>query len=306
MGYRPNYIAKGLRARKSNIIGIIADDITMGASNEIISSIMEVCEREGYHAMIQNLRFYSRWGSSWKDENGEYAAAFNEAFSELLAIKVDGIIMVAGHARQINVFPKNLSAPVVMAYGYTETEEIPCVVLDDETAGYEMTNYLISMGHKKIGVIGGEANNMHVQKRVLGYQRALYENGVPYNPDWIRYGKFSGWFGYEAAGKLIEDGVTAIFCLTDFIAGGVYRYLAENEMTAGKDISVAGFNNEGEWVELSIPGLTTMKLPLTEIGKETIRLLLEKIEGEETTRDKKVEVPIHCDFVFRDSVKEVG
>lgn len=306
-GYQTNYIAKGLRTQKTQIIGIIADDITMNASSEIISSIMEECEQKGYHTMIQNLRFYSRWGTAWKDGEESYTAALHAAFRELAAIKVDGIIFVASHARVINSFPKELPVPVVMAYGYTDTAQIPCVVVDDERAGYEMTEYLLSMGHRRIGVISGRADNIHAQKRVRGYQRALFDHGVPCNLDWIRYGEWGGWLGYEMAGGLIDGGVTALFCLTDAMAFGAYRYLAEAGLRPGEDISVAGFNDENEWAELMRPGLTTMRLPFEKIGKETIGILMDALREEpgEQMPGKKTEIAVPCAFVQRDSVKRI-
>ena len=133
------------------------------------------------------------------------------------------MIYVAGHERYVRCFPEDFSIPAVMTYAYEKSEKVPSVVLDDEKGGYEMARYLISMGHRKIGVIGGRADNIHTQKRLVGYQRALFESQVFFDPDLVCYGNWDrdsnllyvgsdGWRGLRLSCGAWDAGGKGYFC----------------------------------------------------------------------------------------------
>jgi len=300
MGYQPNYVAQGLRRQKTHTIGIIADEISLFSTPKMIESIMEYSEKRGYRTVVQNLRLFGRWRDAWYNQDELYRSVLEPALNELLSIKVEGVIYVASHAHVIRCFPKDFPIPVVLAYAYMD--KVPCVVIDDEKGSYDMTKYLISMGHKRIGIIGGLADNIHTQKRLLGYQRALFEEGILYNPSWISYGTWERRSGYEQAKKLIQQDITAIFCFADHMAGGVYDYLEEHNLKVGEDISVTGFDNQ-EISEYFRPALTTMNIPLYEIGNKAAKVLLSMVEDGEPEENQIREMLMPCQLVIRDSVK---
>ena len=307
MGYQPNYIAQGLRNSKTHTIGIIAEDIAQFTTPGMIESIMEYFEEKGYRTIVQNLRMYARWQDSWYHNDEKYHSVFDPALQELMSVKVDGIIYVAGHARIIKCFPEDFQIPAVMAYAYTDSKEVPSIAIDDVKSAYDVVKHLLDMGHRKIGVIGGFSDNIHTQKRLLGYQKALFESQVLFEPDLVCYGNFERSTGYEESGKLIDAGVTAVFCMTDRIAGGVYDRIEERGLVVGKDISVAGFDNQ-DIAEYFRPALTTTALPLHEIGYRSAKMLLEKIEkgsAEEEEDGKVTEVLRPCEILCRNSVCEV-
>lgn len=300
MGYQPNYIAQGLRNKKTKTIGIIAEDIAQFTTPGMIESIMEYCESKGYRTIVQNLRLYARWNDKWYHKDKEYHSIFDPALQELLSVKVDGIIYIAGHARLIHCFPENMQIPAVMAYAYSENKAVPSIVIDDEKSAYEVVKHLLDMGHRRIGVIGGEQNNIHTQKRLLGYQNALFDARVFFEPQLVRYGNFERACGYQQAGQLIDAGVTAIFCMTDRIAGGVYDCLEERGLVVGKDISVVGFDDQ-EIAQYFRPQLTTTKLPLREIGYQSAKILIDQIEKTEGA-EELTEIFVPCEMQYRNSV----
>lgn len=311
-GYQPDYIAQGLRNRKTRMIGIIAEDIAQFSTPVIVEGIMAYCEEKGYRTMMQNLRLYARWHDSWFDNDRAYHSVLDPAMQELMSIKVDGVVYVAGHARIIRCFPEGFPIPAVMAYAYAKSPRIPSVVIDDEKGSYDMVKYLISMGHRKIGVIGGRADNIHTQKRLLGYQRALFEENLLFNPGLVCYGTWERQSGYDIADSLVKEGVTAIFCLADRMAGGVYDYFDEFGIKVGEDISVTGFDNQ-DIAEYFRPSLTTMDIPLQEIGHMAAKSLMDKVDIGETEQeteaeaeDEVIETIIPCSLVVRDSVRKLG
>lgn len=304
MGYQPNYIAQGLRNSKTRTIGIIAEDIAQFTTPGIIEGIMEYCEDKGYRTVVQNLRLYARWEDKWYNNDDAYHSILDPVLQEFLSVKVDGIIYIAGHARIVQAFPSNFSVPAVMAYAYSDSPDIPSVGIDDEKSAYELVKYLLDMGHRRIGIIGGLSGNIHTQKRLLGYQKALFDAKVLYEPALVRYGDFERETGYREAKVLIDAGVSAIFCMTDRAAGGVYDYLEEVGMGVGKDISVVGFDNQ-DIAAYFRPGLTTTRLPLSEVGytsAETLLSMIAETEEEKEKRPQNVEILIPCEFQLRKSV----
>ena len=101
-------------------------------------------------------------------------------------------------------------------------------------------------------------------------------------------------------GYHLVAGVSAIFCMGDQFGGGGYDYLEEHGLKAGKDLAVVGFDNQ-DMAEYFSPPLTTMKLPLREIGKKAAEILLTELEGEEKqTQENEIKIP--CSLVVRGSV----
>lgn len=305
-GYRPNYVAQGLRMQKTNTIAIVAEDISQFTSPQIIESFMEYCEKKGYRVFLQNLRLYGRWADTWYEQEKAYHSILDPVLQEVMAIRADAVMYIAGHARTIRCFDENFPIPAVMAYAYSDSEKVPSVVIDDEYSAYEMTKYLIDNGHKKIGVVGGRIDNIHTQQRLLGYQKALFEANIPYNPDYVYYAKWTRESAYEATRELMKKDISAIFSVSDQMAGGVYDYLYEVGMVIGKDISVVGFDNH-EMAAYFNPKLTTTALPLAQIGRETAKLLLERLEGDKQEDVKEPYIKkIPCTMVIRDSVSNIS
>lgn len=302
-GYHPNYIAQGLRRQKTRMIGIIAEDIAQFTMPEIIDGIMEHCEKRNYRTVVQNLRLYSRWQDTWYSDEKRYRSALDPALRELRSIRVDGVIYVAGHARILHCFPDDFPVPAVMAYAYYDTDEMPSFVLDDEQGAYEMTRYLFSMGHRRIGFVGGLEDNIHAQKRLRGIQRAYCDEKLPFLSSLVCFGGWNREDGYREAGKVISQGVTAVFCMADRIAGGVYDYMGERHLAVGRDISVSGFDNQNIAAYFK-PALTTMELPLKEIGQRSAKALLDRLEAD-SEWDVKGEIGIPCRLVIRESVRKI-
>ncbi|MBD5517032.1 MAG: LacI family transcriptional regulator [Lachnospiraceae bacterium] len=304
-GYQPNYVARGLRKMKTNMIGIIAEDINQFSTPAIMEGIMEYCEEKKYRTMIQNLRLYARWGDRWYENESAYRSVMEPVMREMLSIKVDGLLYVAGHARVIRFFETATQIPAVVAYAYTRSPHTPVVVIDDEKGAYDMTKYLLAMGHRKIGVLAGREDNIHTRNRLRGHQRALSEEKIPYEPGRVFYGDWEKTSGYRLADSLLREGVTAVFCMNDKMAGGLYAYFREHGIRVGEDISVTGFDNQ-ELTEYCDPELTTMQIDLPGIGAKAADILLEILESEAEQKPKDIfEFSVPCQLIERKSVRRI-
>lgn len=303
-GYQPNYFAQGMRKQKTRIIGIVVEDLSEFSTPPMVEAIMAYCEDNNYRTILLNMRLYDKWQDTWYNDDKKLHSVLQPSIQELLSIKVDGIMYVAGHCRVVNCFADDFNIPAIIVYAFSKSDQFTSVVIDDEKGGYDMTRYLIFMGHQKIGVIAGAADNLHTQNRSLGYQRALYEEQILYNPDLIKYGNWKRLSGYMETESLIKDGVTAIFCMNDTMAAGCYDYLYEHDIKVGQDISVVGYDNK-EISEYLRPHLTTNDIRLSEIGKKSAEILLRRIEeGYEEITNSNI-IKIRCKMIVRDSVKRI-
>ncbi len=300
-GYQPNYFAQGMRKQKTQMIGIITEDLNEFSSTPIVEAIMAYCEDYGYRTILINMRMYDKWKNTWYNDEEKLQSVLQSAITEMLSIKVDGIFYVAGHCRVVNCFPEDFSIPAIVVYALSKSPKFTSVVIDDEKGAYDITKYLISMGHEKIGVIGGVADNIHTQNRLMGFQKALYEDQIPYNPGWIYFGDWERKSAAECMKNLVHSGVTAVFCMNDLMAGGAYDCIMSQKLKVGKDISVVGYDNRmiSEYMN---PALTTNEIMFQDIGKKAVEIMLEKLEsGETETGDMEI-IKVPCKMEIRDSV----
>lgn len=302
-GYTPNYVAKGLRTKKTNTIALIAEDISQFTTPLIIEGVVAHCEQAGYRVVMQNLRLYARWSDTWYDQDKAFHSVLDPAIKEVEAVHADGMIYIAGHAREINCFD-HLDIPVVMAYAYSNSKKVPSVVVDDEVSAYQVVKYLISKNHKRIGVIAGRIDNLHTKFRLEGYKRALAEANIEFDPELIYYTSWERENGYGGAKELLDKNITAIFSMSDQMSGGIYDYCTENNIVVGKDISIASFDNT-EFSEYMTPKLTTTWLPLPQIGVSAAQILLDMINksNEYNNLSEPFIQKIPCFFQERDSVR---
>lgn len=297
-GYRPNYMARSLRSSKTNTIGVIIEDITNFSSPLQIDGITAALEYRGYKLILENLRYYTKYNGV---PNESYVESVQSAIQEMLTIKVDGIVYVAGHTRNIDFLPSNLPIPLVVSYSGCNNPAYPYVVIDDVTSAFNMTEFLISKGHTKIGIIAGSKDNEHSDQRLIGCEKSMKSHGLSLDPSLIFFGDWKRESGYNCCKTLFETSknITAIFCFNDLMAAGVYDYLKENNMMAGKDVSVAGFDNR-EVSTFLVPQLTTMEIPLPQFGVCAADTLLKLIDEEKL---ESQEVRVMCKLIERASVK---
>lgn len=295
LNYVPNFLAKNLKQRSTKMIGVIAEDLTVFNCPEIIDGINEMVDQEGYTFILGNLRLYKKFGNKFYTYDfEEYYPGVDEEFRIMNAKNVEGIIYVGAHCREIQAIKDQYNVPVVVAYGYTKSQQIPSILFDDERGAYDVTNYLLGKNAAKVGVLAGDEHSMHTSARLKGFQQALFDQGVLYNPEFLVYGDWKRSESEMAVKKLIEKGVTSIFAMNDEMAMGVYDYAYKNDISIGQDIHLVGFDNR-EIADVVKPGLTSVSLPLHKMGMEAAQVLISMIEK----KDYELDYKISCDLVIR-------
>lgn len=297
LNYRPNLTARSLKKGQSRTLGVITEDLTVFNTPEIVDGIDAYCELQGYHYILGNLRFNKRYGHH--PQNTEEAKELvNSLVDTMLSKQVDGIIYVGCHSHAVVPISNSGDIPFVYAYCYSTDPNIPSVLYDDQKAAYEATQVLINHGHRNIGVIAGQLESIHTANRILGYQEALYANNIPYNPRLTVNGDWERDQGYALSKKLIESGVTAIFAQNDMMATGVIDYCNKHDIQVGKDIALIGFDNR-EIGTACRPTLSTVSLPLFEMGQTATHLLLDMLAGRHIQCGQKL--MLACTVIERES-----
>lgn len=301
--YRPNTIAKSLKIKKTNTIGIITEDITVFNTPEIVGGINEYAENHNYHIILNNIMMYKRIGNNY-DAIARYTKTVSEIVEVLVSKQVEGIIYVGAHCRDITGLIENHSVPIVYTYCYSNQETAVSIYYDDETAAYEITKYLIGLNHRKIGIVTGLLSSAQCQDRLKGYQRALYDSHLLFNPEYLKAGNWEWEMGYSLGKELLSlpDPPSAIFSMNDMMAGGIIDAAGELGVNIPKNLSLVGFDNR-ECSHAYSPKLTTMALPLNEIGKLGAQSLIDILSGNGELPEKTIK--LRCQLIERQSVVSI-
>lgn len=299
LDYRPNLYARNLKTRQSRTIGIIIEDMTVFNAPPIIDGIGACCEKRGYHYLLENLRLY-RLGVDPVMDVSDHSVIVNDAANFMMSMQVDGLIYVSCHSHKVVHLPSIRDTHFVCTYCSCTDPTVPSILYDDKKAGYDVAKFLYSKGHTSIGVITGPAVSSHSTKRLTGFQEALYEFGIPYNPKLTVHGDWKRDSGYILAEQLVKAGVTAIFSQNDIMAMGVIDYCMQHNIVVGDDLALIGFDNR-EISTVCRPTLSTIELPLFEIGETSASILIDQIEGIE--KDISGELLLECSIIERESTK---
>lgn len=303
-GYKPNYLAKNLRAASTKTIGVIAEDLILFSTTPMIEGVMQRAEEMGYNVVIENMRLFGRWNDGWMHDDSLFQSALAPVMSKMEALHVDGIVYIAGYEHEIHLRNKPEGVPLVFVYATNNDKETPSFRLDDEDGGYTAYKYLHSMGHSKIGIITGEAESPHTVNRLRGVQRAMFEEGRLFDPSIVEYQTWNKEGGYNGMKRLIDEDITAVLCMSDMIASGVYEYLYEHDLKPGVDLSIVGFDNH-DISAMLYPTLTTIALALETMGYEAVSWIL-KNNDDEGKSGESIDVRIAGDLIVRNSVKKIN
>ena len=198
----------------------------------------------------------------------------------MLEKQVDGIIFIsAGEAKENILKQMEMDIPIVVADRDIPSLTSDVVLIDNHEGGYEATNYLISLNHKRIACITGPSLVTPSALRVEGYKHALKDAGIPINESLICQGDFRYESGENCMRNLLNnpEPPTAVFVCNDMMALGAFRAIHECGMKIPDNISVVGFDNI-PLSQTAYPALTTMAQPIAEMANISVDLLVERIQ----------------------------
>ncbi len=274
LDYRPNALARGLHMKKSMTIGVIIPDISNHYYAEIVRGIQDVADRKGYNIILQNTdRIQARIVKSIY------------LFREKIA---DGIIFSGGviHGFKPLSALKELRKRVVVI-GRHEVN-FPAIMVDNIGGAAQAVQHLIDLKHSRIGFIGGPESSTTAIDRLTGYKSVLAQNGYSFDENLVTRSNLTPEGGYRAAKKIIAEkqaSPTAIFAANDQMAFGAIYAAKEMGLQVPRDLAVVGFDD----VPLSsyfIPSLSTIAIPMYNLGAKAMEMLVNLISGKKFSRIK--------------------
>ena len=283
VGYRPNMLARNFRSARAYAVVVLVPDIANPFYSLFIRALEDRAQQKGYAVLLGDTR-------GTPEREMDYIRRVETRLA-------DGIVQLrpSSEKSQNNIPP---DIPCVNACGCEYTTG-PAIRIDNRAAAKTMVNYLISLGHKRIGVISGLKDNPHAIDRLEGYKEALAEAGIPFEKDLIGEGDFTMWSGLNAAFQFCNMKVrpTAIFSMNDEMAIGAMQTLKNQGIRIPEDMSVTGFDDIA-YSKYSDPSLTTISQPAEEMGKMAMDMLLKVIEGEPLSQRECV---LPTEFIIRKS-----
>jgi LacI family transcriptional regulator len=267
--YRPNDLARGLRLQKTHSIAIVVPDLSNNFYIELVRGAKDYAASANYTVLIGDSR------ESWEEERN-YLDSFHRR-------RVDGIVRVpAIDALKEKRKPDLGNLPIVYAdrYPLTRDTHIGRVGIDNRRAADSATRYLISLGHRKIAIITGDASSGTSVDRLDGFLQALRSAGIRPDRSMIHRGHNDMESGHVHTIQLLTstDRPTAIFCTNNMMALGALAAIQEIGLTCPDEISLLGFD-DFYWATLLRPRLTVVRQPAREVGMIAARMLIDHLEG---------------------------
>jgi LacI family transcriptional regulator len=262
----------------SGIVDMLVPNLTNLYSVEIVRGVEEVLERTELRLALSfthdALSFEQRW------------------LAKVIDGATDGAILVLAHGQstRLDMLHRNRIPFVIVDHRGELGPDVPSVGATNWLGGRLATEHLLSLGHRRIAIISGDATLPCSRDRIAGYRAALEEAGIPVDPVLIRPGKFDQQSGYEQTMALLDlpEPPTAIFAGSDTQALGVYAALGARGLRVPDAMSVVGFDDV-PLASIITPTLTTVRQPLVEMGRVATTMLLRMI-AEEPLDSKRVEL----------------
>lgn len=284
LGYVQNATAVALRTKKTRTLGVVIADNRNPFYAEVLNGIEEAAREKNYHIILANTQ---------RDYQKE-----EEAINLLLAKRVDGLLITPVQDRNDDI-KKLIEAniPFVIVGRDFENIEVDAVYNDEVKGGFFATEYLIKKGHKRIAFINGFLHKSPAQGRLEGYKKALKEHGIPLVDMMVSVGDIDVEDGYERTKQMLEKNLdfTAIFAYNDMMAFGAMQVIKEKGLRIPEDIGLVGYDDI-PFSSLISPSLTTIKLKKQELGAESVKLLLSRING---SREKMKKIMLNVELIVR-------
>ena len=288
--YRPNAVARGLASKKTTTVGVIIPDISNNLYAELVRGIEDIATMYQYNIILAN-----------SDQNEDKELSLLDT---MLGKQVDGIVMMTDKVTQnIQHSLDHSPVPIVLAGSVDEIKEVPSVNINYFEAVYEAIQLFIQNGHTKIAFVSGTHDYTVTQHKFNAYKKVLEDAGITVDERYIIEDKGdydSGLEAYKKLHALGNDSPTAYFAASDEIAIGIIHGAQDNGQSVPTDIEVMSFENS-KLARMVRPQLTSIVLPLYDIGAVAMRLLTKLINKEQVT-EKVVILPHRLEM--RDSVKK--
>jgi DNA-binding LacI/PurR family transcriptional regulator len=293
LNYEINAVARSLRQKKTNSIGIIVGNVLSQFYSVIAKSVEDTNNKFGYNTILCN-----------GDENPEKELNYLKV---LKSNRVDGIILTpTGKNSEYVQHLINSGTKVVLLDRLIEGVDCDAVLVDNTYGAYKAVKYLIDQGYRKIGIVNGYLDRTTGAERLRGYLQAIKEANITRDDDLIKIGDFKKESGEELTKELLEqpNRPEAIFTTNIDMSMGALIAIKEMGLTIPDDIGIVCFD-DSDWALILEPPITVIRQPVYQLGSTAAELLIREIEDEEKNLDHKpTVVTLKTELIIRNSTKK--
>lgn len=264
LGYTSSLAARSMRSQKSNLIGLIMPDIAYPFAFEVMKGVNRAIADSDYDLLVYTTGDVRKYGTASHEQH--YVSLLNNSIT-------DGVVIVAPVTVDFST-----DAPIVAIDPLIINPSYHAIHATNFQGAVDAMEYLIGLGHTRIGYIGGRPELVSSNRRLEGYRSALLRAGLPIDESLILSGDYTTETGILCARQLLSlaQRPTAIFASNDQSAVGVYQVAKEMGLSIPADLSVVGFDNIPEAAYLD---LTTVDQFIADMGFKAVKSLCQLIEG---------------------------
>lgn len=292
LGYSINPIARALRNRRTDTVGMVVPSISNPFFTSLVESVEHALGRSGRELFLCDA------------QSDPVVEA--KRLASLVARNVDGILVSPTHGTDsaAAVLETARRLPLVQLDRFVGGTSTDWVGVDDIAAMRLILDHLWSTGARSVAYVGSLLTNSSTEQRLAGFRRRGEELGLTVGADAVLLGDYSVEWGEIAAARLIDSGdlPDAIVCADDLIALGVSRRCRARGVRVPNEVQVTGFDNI-EFARLSEPALTTVDQPRERIAAEAVRLLAAASGADALDRQTSAHIALVPELVVRQSTK---
>ena len=286
--YQPSRVAKRLRSKSvsSNLFGVLIPDIENPFYVEVLRGIEEMAYHNNYAIIMCNFG---------QDEVKE------KLYLEILQSEgIDGLI--AAPAREDDPQLKKMvndGLPIVCVDRGLVGINVDVVLVDNATGAFNAVDFLAKSGYKRIAYIAGLPEIPSSRLREKGYKEALAANGIPFNPELVKFGNSKHESGIKLCAELLDlpNPPDALFTGNNLITLGALETIHERKLKIPQDIAIIGFDDM-YWSSSLNPPLTAVRQPAFEIGKRAVEMLIQRIQDPQRS---SVQMTLNTELMKRSS-----
>ena len=271
LGYVPNRLARGLRSKQTQTLGLVLTDITNPFWTTVARGVEDAAEAEGFSVILCNT--------------DESEAKQDDYLHVLLQKQVDGFVLAPARSSATAVTMIHRQNVPVVVIDRRVPVDVDTVRCDSEGGAYQLTQHLLDLGHRHIAILSGSPAVSTAEDRVAGYRRALADAGLPVDEAYIFHREFTQTAGAEMAQQAmarqtlaLSPRPTALFAVNNFIAIGALKALREMALRVPDDVSLVAFDDLPQALVIE-PFLTVASQPAYEMGRRATEVLLQRLYG---------------------------
>ncbi len=288
--YRPHDSARGLKLQRTNTIGLVIADITNPFYSELAAGVLSSAKKWGYHVILAAM--------------DEEPAMEEEYLNVLMEKRVDGILAVAtGQNQRLWRDVVDLGIKVVLIdRKVISLPEADVVQVDNTKGSHAAISYLLSLGHRRIGILCGPVSLMPGQERLTGYCQAYEDAHLVVDRDLIQTVSFKRESGIHGVEQLLalDKPPTALFATNNLIGEMALSALRTKGLRVPKDISLLMFDDV-PWASLTTPQITVVAQPISHLGTRAVEQLILRLQNpDEVVREGRA-IILPPELILRES-----